>query len=255
LLVPGIVVAVLVGLAVCQVAIFLTTIFLHRTLSHRAITMSPALRFSCRALVWITTGIKAREWVAVHRRHHAFTDVDGDPHSPLLEGFATVQIGNVVLYRKAARDGVTVDKYARDLQPDRWDRVLFDHGLVGLAAGVGILFLIFWGNWELTAIAAATHVVSYLLLNSAVNAVGHRFGRRPFDGLAANTQWLAWVTAGEGLHSNHHAAPTSARLSFRRGEIDPAWWLIALARKARWLSVRHQEPHLALRAQREPEPV
>jgi stearoyl-CoA desaturase (Delta-9 desaturase) len=253
--VPGILFAVLVGLAVCQVSIFLTTIFLHRTLAHRAITMSPGLRFACRFLTWITTGIEPREWVAVHRRHHAFTDVEGDPHSPLLEGFLTVQIGNVVLYRRVAQDGVTVDKYARDLPADKWDRALFDHGLAGLGAGIGILFLIFWGNWELVAIAAATHVVTYLMLNSAVNAVGHRFGSRPFEGLAANTQWLAWLTGGEGLHSNHHAAPTSARLSFRRGEIDPAWWLIRLARRLRWLTVRHQQPRVTTRAQRVPQTV
>jgi stearoyl-CoA desaturase (delta-9 desaturase) len=253
--VPGILLAVLVGLAVCQVSIFLTTIFLHRTLSHRAISMAPGLRFACRFLTWITTGIQPREWVAVHRRHHAFTDVEGDPHSPVLEGFAAVQIGNVVMYRRAARDGITVEKYARDMPRDRWDRVLFDHGVFGLGVGIGILFLIFWGNWELVAIAAATHVVSYLMLNSAVNAVGHRFGARPFRGFAANSQWLAWLTGGEGLHSNHHAAPTSARLSFRRGEIDPAWWLIALARRFRWLTVRHQKPPMAAHSQRIPQTV
>jgi stearoyl-CoA desaturase (Delta-9 desaturase) len=249
----GILLAVLAGLAVCQAALFLTTVFLHRTLSHRAVTMSPPLRLTCRFLIWIMTGVKPRQWVAVHRRHHAFTDVDGDPHSPLLEGFATVQIGNVVLYRRAARDKVTVDKYAKDLPADRWDKLLFDHGYVGLGLGIGILLLVFWGNWELTAIAAGTHVVSYLFLNSAVNAVGHRFGRRPFAGLAANTQWLAWLTAGEGLHSNHHAAPTSARLSFHRGEIDPGWWTIACARKLRWLKVRHEEPRVTARAQRTPQ--
>jgi len=253
--VPGILLAVFVGLAVCQVSIFLTTIFLHRTLSHRAITMSPGLRFVCRLLTWITTGIEPREWVAVHRRHHAFTDVEGDPHSPVLEGFAPVQIGNVVMYRRAARDGITVEKYARDMPPDGWDRALFDHGLAGLGVGIGILFLIFWGNWELVAIAAGTHVVTYLMLNSAVNAVGHRFGTRPFEGFATNSQWLAWLTGGEGLHSNHHAAPTSARLSFRRREIDPGWWLIALGRRLRWLTVRHQKPHVAAHSQRVPQTV
>ena len=110
---PGILVAVLAGLAVCQVALFLTTVFLHRTLSHRAVTMSPALRITCRFLTWIMTGIKPRQWVAVHRRHHAFTDVEGDPHSPLLEGFAAVQIGNVVLYRRVARDKATVHSYGK----------------------------------------------------------------------------------------------------------------------------------------------
>ncbi|MBO0729325.1 MAG: fatty acid desaturase [Acidimicrobiaceae bacterium] len=252
---PGYLFAVIVGLVVCQIGIFLTTVFLHRTLAHRAITMSRPLRFACRALVWLTTGIKPREWVGVHRRHHAFTDVEGDPHSPLLEGFATVQIGNVVLYRRTARDGVTVARYARDLPPDRWDRTLFDHGLVGLGLGVGLLFLVFWGNWRLVLIAAGVHVVTYLALNSAVNAVGHRFGRRPFEGLAANSQWLAWLTGGEGLHANHHAAPTSARLALHRREIDPGWWLIAAGRRLRWLTVRHSQPRVLQRAQRAPELV
>jgi stearoyl-CoA desaturase (delta-9 desaturase) len=251
--VPGTLLAVIVGLAVMQVAIFLTTIYLHRTLSHRAITMSPALDFVCRFVLWITVGIRARQWVAVHRKHHAFTDVEGDPHSPWLEGFANVQFGNVILYRRAAADPKTIEKYARDLPADRWDKALFDHALLGLAVGVGVLFLIFWGDWKLVLLASAVHVVTYLLLNSAVNAVGHKFGRRPFNGLAANTQWLAWLTAGEGLHSNHHAAPTSARLAMHKREIDPGWWAISLGQKLRWLTVRHSEPKIAAKARRTPE--
>lgn len=242
-------VAVVVGLATCQVGIFLTTIFLHRTLAHRAITMSPPLLFACRVAIWVTTGIRPRQWVGVHRRHHAYTDVEGDPHSPIIEGFGRVQVGNVVLYRRAARDGVTVSKYARDLAPDRWDRILFDHALIGLGIGVAALYFLFGGNWVMTGVAAATHTVSYLALNSAVNAVGHSFGRRPFSGLATNSQWLAWLTAGEGLHSNHHAAPTSARLAFARKEIDPGWWFVALGRKLRWLTVRHSQPRVLARAE------
>jgi stearoyl-CoA desaturase (Delta-9 desaturase) len=248
--VTEVVVAVLVGLGTCQIALFLTTIFLHSTLSHRAITMSPGLVFACRVLTWISTGIRPRQWVAVHRRHHAYTDVDGDPHSPKLEGFAQVQVGNVVLYRRVARDGVTVDKYAKDLPPDRWDRILFDHALLGLAIGIAGLYFVFGMNWEMTLIASVVHAVSYLLLNSAVNAIGHTFGRRPFQGLATNSQWLAWITAGEGLHSNHHAAPTSARLAFARREVDPGWWFVDLARRLRWLKVRHTEPRLATSARR-----
>jgi stearoyl-CoA desaturase (delta-9 desaturase) len=246
--VTGLLVAVVVGLATCQMAIFLTTIFLHRTLAHRAVTMAPSLLFACRVLTWVTTGIRPRQWVGVHRRHHAFTDVEGDPHSPALEGFATVQLGNVVLYRRAARDGTTVARYARDIPRDNWDRFLFDHALVGIAIGVAVLWAAFGGDWAMTAVAAGTHAVTYLGLNSAVNAVGHSFGRRPFRGLATNSQWLAWLTAGEGLHSNHHAAPTSARLSFRRSEVDPGWWLVAAARRLRWLSVRHAEPRLVAHA-------
>ncbi len=251
----GIIVAVVVGLATCQVAILLTTVFLHRTLSHKAITMSPGLRFACRVVTWISTGIRPRQWVGVHRKHHAFTDLEGDPHSPRIDGFWKVQLGNVVLYRRAARDGVTVEKYAKDLPPDRWDKVLFDHALLGLGVGIVALFFIFGENWEMTAIAAGTHAVTYLVLNSAVNAVGHTYGRRVFKGLATNSQWLAWLTAGEGLHSNHHAAPTSARLSFAKREIDPGWWFVALAGRLRWLKVRHLQPRLAAGARREPQPV
>jgi stearoyl-CoA desaturase (delta-9 desaturase) len=253
--VSGYLAAVIVGLVVCQVAIFLTTIVLHRTYAHKAVSLDSKLLFACRALIWITTGIKPREWAAVHRRHHAFTDVEGDPHSPVIQGFKTVQFLNAALYRKAARDGETVPRYAKDLVPDRWDRVLFDRGLLGLAVGVGLLFAIFEGNWRLVAVAAAVHVVSYLLLNSAVNAIGHRYGKRPYLGLAGNSQWLAFLTAGEGLHSNHHAAPTSARLAFRRGEIDPGWWVITVWRKFHWATVRHQEAKIKASARREPELV
>src|SRR6266568_5232556 len=104
-----------------------TTVYLHRTLAHRAIRMRPWLATVLRVVTWITTGIRPRQWVAVHRKHHAYTDVEGDPHSPVLEGFAQVQFGNVGLYRKVARDQGQVARYARDLPPDRWDRILFDH--------------------------------------------------------------------------------------------------------------------------------
>src|SRR5476651_1659836 len=126
-----ILVAVAIGLIVSQVALYLTTIYLHRALSHRAITLSPVARAVCRVLTWMLTGIRPRQWVAVHRKHHAFTDKAGDPHSPVLLGYATVQWTNVMLYRKVARDPDAVSRYARDLPPDRWDRVLFDHSLLG----------------------------------------------------------------------------------------------------------------------------
>jgi len=245
---PPVLLAVLVGLGLSQFATLVTTVYLHRTLSHRAMALTPGPTFAFRVLTWITTGIRPRQWVAVHRRHHAFTDVEGDPHSPVLDGFLTVQLGNPVLYRRAARDSVTVSRYARDLPPDRLDRVLFDHASIGLGMGIAALCLVL--GWRLGLMAAAVHAVSYLLLSAAVNAVGHRFGSQPRPITSRNSQWLAWITAGEGLHNNHHAAPTSARLSFARREIDPGWWFVAAARRLRWLTVRHMEPRLAADARR-----
>ena len=79
----------------------------------------------------------------------------------------------------------------------------------------------------MTALVAATvHINYYLAASAAVNAIGHHFGRRPYANSATNLQWLAFLTAGEGLHNNHHAAPTSAKLSHRWYEIDPGWWVV-----------------------------
>ena len=233
---PHLLLAVLVGFVVAQAANLVTTVYLHRALSHRAMTLSPAVATTFRVITWITTGIRPRQWVAVHRRHHAFTDVEGDPHSPVLEGFWKVQLNNVGLYRKAAQDADTLKRYALDLPADRWDRALLDHALVGLGIGVALLWWI--GGWQFAAVAAVVHTVTYLSLSAAVNAIGHTFGSRRYDNTARNNQWLAWLTAGEGLHNNHHAAPTYARLAHLRGEIDPGWWLIRLLVRTRQAKVR-----------------
>lgn len=240
--VRSLVVGLLVGFGLCQVAQVLTTVYLHRAASHRAVTLAPALTAVLRVLTWIFTGIQPRQWVAVHRKHHAYTDVDGDPHSPLLEGFAMVQFGNVALYRRAAKDPGLVARYARDLVPDRWDRLLFDHAWFGLGVGITMLVVVF--GPAVALVASMSHAVLYLFLSAAVNAVGHRYGARSHQNTSTNNQWLAWLTMGEGLHNNHHAAPTSARLSFRRGEVDPGWWVLRSFERAGWATVRHRQPKL-----------
>jgi stearoyl-CoA desaturase (Delta-9 desaturase) len=229
--------AVVMGLALAQMATFATTIYLHRCLSHRSLTLRAPVAFAFRVVLWLSTGIRAREWVAVHRKHHAHTDVEGDPHSPRLLGWTTVQFGNVGLYRRVATDPLQVARHARDLPADRWDRVLFDRAWLGLGIGIGLACVAFGPFVGL--LTAAVHTVAYLQLNAAVNAIAHTFGRQPHDNSATNLQWLAWLTSGEGLHNNHHAAPTSAKLAFERGQIDPAWPAIALLRRLRLATVRH----------------
>lgn len=234
--------AVLTGLALSQFATLVTTVYLHRTLSHRAMTLAPGVSRLFRLVTWFTTGIRPRQWVAVHRKHHAFTDVEGDPHSPVLEGFAMVQFANVALYRRVAADPATVARYARDIPADKWDRLLLDRALVGLSLGIAVLIVLLGVGAGL--LAAAVHTASYLLLNAAVNAVGHTYGSQPHPNGACNSQALAWVTMGEGLHNNHHAAPTSARLALARGEVDPAWWLVRLLERRGWATVRHHDVRL-----------
>jgi stearoyl-CoA desaturase (delta-9 desaturase) len=227
---------VVLGLALASVSLLMTTVWLHRTLSHRAITVSPGATWVFRVLIWVTTGIRPRQWAAVHRKHHAFTDVEGDPHSPLREGFAMVQFANVALYRKVAKDTDQVARYARDLPADRWDRLFFDHAMLGLGLGIALMCAVV--GWKVGLIAAAVHTVSYLLLNAAINAIGHYFGTQPYGNTARNNQWLAWITGGEGLHNNHHAASTSATFALNPGEIDIGWWLIRLMVWRGWAEVR-----------------
>ncbi|HKY75841.1 MAG TPA: fatty acid desaturase [Acidimicrobiia bacterium] len=224
---------------VTQASVFATTVYLHRVLAHRALTIRPAVAMVFRLIIWIMTGITPRAWVAVHRRHHAFSDLPQDPHSPVQLGFWAVQIGNAKLYRDTIRDGVTVTKYSRDLPPDRLDRMLFDHAFLGLAIGIGFLIVVLGPVAGL--LAAGIHTVVYLSTNAAINAVGHTFGKRPYDNLATNNQWLAWISGGEGLHNNHHAAPTSARFALDRGQADPGWWLIRLLLRTNQAAVRHEE--------------
>jgi stearoyl-CoA desaturase (delta-9 desaturase) len=239
--------AVIAAFVVTQAAIFATTIYLHRGLTHRALSVRPALAYPSRVAIWITTGMRPREWVAVHRKHHAATDTAEDPHSPIVQGFWRVQLGNVGLYKRAAADKELVRKYARDIPRDDLDRYAFDHALLGLAIGISLLVAVMWalGFGLVTGfVAAGLHAVLYLMLAGAINAVGHQFGSRPYDNSATNLKSLALVTGGEGLHNNHHAAPTSARFSLHDGELDPGWWLVRVFAALHLVHVRHDDVHL-----------
>lgn len=229
--------AVVVGLVTAEVGILATTVYLHRGLAHRALTVHPALALPLRAFLWVATGMKAREWTAVHRRHHAATDTPDDPHSPLVLGFWRVQLANAALYRRVARDGETVDKYARDLPPDRLDRWFFDHAFLGLGIGITVLCLVL--GWPTGLLAAVVHAVAYLGLSGAINAIGHTHGTRPNANSATNGRLLALITSGEGLHNNHHAAPTSARFAMRASEPDPGWWIVRGLTALRLATLRH----------------
>ena len=242
-----IVAALVAAFLVTQSAIFATTVFLHRGLAHRALTVHPVAAFPCRLVIWITTGMRPREWAAVHRKHHASTDTAEDPHSPIVVGFWRVQLGNVGLYRRAAGDRELVRKYARDIPADNFDRYAFDHALLGLAIGISMLVAVMWalGFGLVTGfLGAGIHAVLYVMLAGAINAVGHTFGSRPYANSATNLQSLALVTGGEGLHNNHHAAPTSARFALNKGEIDPGAWLVRVLVALHLAQVRHEDVHL-----------
>lgn len=215
----------IVAVALSQIAVIATSIYLHRTLAHRALRLHRAADILFRAILWLTTGQCRQEWVAVHRKHHAFADREGDPHSPRLLGFWRVQLFNVYYYIRECRNPSTIAAFARDLPEDRLDRAVFSHGLLGVGVGQALLCVVIGVGPGL--LAGLIHAVLYvLLLAPLINALGHWQGRQNFENTAYNWRLFAWVTGGESLHNNHHAHPRSAKFSVRRPEFDPSWPVI-----------------------------
>ena len=221
----SLVLTLVVALILIQIAVFSTTIYLHRCATHRALVLHPVAAFGFRSALWLTTGLSTKEWVAVHRKHHAFTDQEGDPHSPYLEGFWPVQLGNVYYYMREAKNPEIVQKYAKDIKDDFFDKAFFNHGLLGLGIGTVVLCSLLGIGWGL--LAAAIHALVYVfILSSSINGLCHHVGYKNFDNTATNLRFLALLTGGEGLHNNHHGFPRSPKFSFRKAEFDPAWPVI-----------------------------
>jgi stearoyl-CoA desaturase (delta-9 desaturase) len=217
--------APVVAIALTQIAVVATSIYLHRALAHRALVVHPVADVVFRTVLWLTTGQRRQEWVAVHRKHHAFTDREGDPHSPRLLGFWKVQLWNVYYYMREVRNAETIQKFAPDLAEDRLDRAVFSRGFVGLGLGVALLCLAL-GFWP-GLVAALAHALLYVFVMAPlINALGHWRGAQNFSNTAYNSRVLAWVTGGESLHNNHHAHPRAPKFSVRRFEFDPSWLVI-----------------------------
>jgi stearoyl-CoA desaturase (delta-9 desaturase) len=229
-------VGMIAALLVTQVAVIATSVYLHRGLAHRALTLHPFADWLFRCVLWIITGQNRREWVAVHRKHHAFTDKEGDPHSPLILGFWKIQLGNVYYYVREARNLETIARWAKDIKEDAWDR-LFNLGIVGGIVGVALAMLVFGPLWGF--VVALTHFVLYVfVLAPAINGLGHWWGRRNFStNNATNIRLLAWLTGGESLHNNHHAYPSSPKFSMGHFEFDPSWVVIKLLVALRLISL------------------
>lgn len=211
-------------IVILQVMVFATTIYLHRAATHRALTLNPVIAWFFRFSVWLTTGIVPREWVAVHRKHHAHTDENGDPHSPMLEGFLPIQFGNVFYYIKEARNPETIATFAKDIKNDIWDKIAFNYGTAGIVLGSVLLYLLM-GWWGVFA-GITAGVLYVFVLSSSINGLCHHRGYKNFDNTAGNFRSIALITGGEGLHNNHHGKPRSAKFSVRASEFDPAWPII-----------------------------
>jgi stearoyl-CoA desaturase (delta-9 desaturase) len=215
---------VLVTLALTHVTIASVTIFLHRSQAHRALDLHPVASHFFRFWLWLTTGMITREWVAIHRKHHAKCETAEDPHSPQILGIRKVLLQGAELYREEAKNGETLEKYGRGTPDDWLERRLYTpYNMLGIVVMLAIDLVLF-GAIGLTVWAVQ---MLWIPVTAAgiINGLGHYRGYRNFACEDASTNLLPWgiVIGGEELHNNHHAYPSSAKLSNRWYEFDIGW--------------------------------
>jgi stearoyl-CoA desaturase (Delta-9 desaturase) len=219
------------------------TLYLHRDQSHGGLILHPALRHLFRFWLWFSSAAITKEWVAVHRRHHAFADQAGDPHSPVIFGLQRVLLEGYELYGVAAHDPETLRNFGRGT-PDDWleRRVYAGHPYSGIALFVALHLLLF-GVPGITMIAVHLSAQPFFAAG-VINGLGHALGYRSFEMPSTATNLMPWglLLGGEELHNNHHAFPRSARFAVQRWEIDIGWLWIRLFRSVGLARVRWEAP-------------
>ena len=236
-------------LATTHVTIAAVTIFLHRSQAHRALDLHPAVMHFFRFWLWLTTGMVTKEWVAIHRKHHAKCETEHDPHSPQTRGIATVLLRGSELYRAEAKVAPTFAKYGHGT-PDDWiERHVYSRHLVLGVALMLILNVLLFGALGLTVWAVQ---MAWIPVTAAgiINGLGHWWGYRNFEAADASTNIAPWgvLIGGEELHNNHHTYPTSAKLSVKPYEFDIGWLYIRILARLGLATVRRTPPKLALGA-------
>jgi stearoyl-CoA desaturase (delta-9 desaturase) len=240
--------ALLFTLVTTHITIAAVTIFLHRAQAHRALDLHAIPSHFFRLWLWLTTGMVTKEWVAIHRKHHAKCETVDDPHSPQTRGIKTVLLQGSELYRTEAKNQETLAKFGHGT-PDDWiERNLYSRYSwqgVGLAL---IIDLMLFG-----ALGAAIWAVQMLWIPitaaGIINGIGHWWGYRNFEAQDASTNVSPWgiVIGGEELHNNHHTYPTSAKLSVKPYEFDIGWAYIRGLEMLGLAKVRKTPPRLELR--------
>ncbi len=238
----------LVLLVFTQLTIFAVTLYLHRSQAHRGVDFHPVVSHFFRFWVWLTTSMITKEWVAIHRKHHAKVETEEDPHSPVTKGIGNVFWRGVELYREARTLRADIDQYGRGA-PDDWiERHLYTpHANLGPA----VLFFVNLVLFGLPGVALWAIQMAWIPFWAAgvVNGLGHWWGYRNFESADTSTNltpWAFWI-GGEELHNNHHAFPSSARFSMRRWEFDIGWTAIRALQAVKLAKVLRVAPSMDVR--------
>jgi len=222
---------VIVTLVMLQITMMAVTLYLHRDQAHRAIDLHPVLRHFFRFWIWCTSGMLTREWVAVHRKHHAFCETKGDPHSPQIYGLKKVLFEGAELYQVEKDNRATVEKFGRGAPDDWLEKNIYLRVPFGGILLLVITELLLFGVPGIIIIAIQMSSMP-LFAAGIINGLGHHSGYRNFECDDASTNLVPWalLIGGEELHNNHHAFPTSAKFSVRRWEFDIGWFYITIFR-------------------------
>ena len=213
-----------------QITIATVTIFLHRCQSHKALKLHPIASHFFRFWMWLTTGIRTKEWVAIHRKHHAKCETIEDPHSPKNWGLKTMLLRGAEVYR-TGKTAETIEKYGMGTPNDWIEKHLYSkHDKLGIAC-MFVLDCLLFGIPGISIWALQMIWVPFWA-GGMINGIGHSLGYRNFEPSDASTNifpWGFWI-GGEELHNNHHTFPASAKLSVKWWEFDMGWLYITILR-------------------------
>jgi stearoyl-CoA desaturase (Delta-9 desaturase) len=239
---------VIVTALMVQITMMAVTLYLHRDQAHRAINLHPALRHFFRFWIWCTSGMLTREWVAVHRKHHAYCETQDDPHSPQIYGLKKVLLEGAELYRAEKDRPETLEKFGRGAPDDWLEKNIYLRYPWGGILMTFVVDLVLFGIPGIT-IFAIQMISMPLFAAGVINGLGHHSGYRNFECDDAATNLLPWgvLVGGEELHNNHHAFPTSAKFSVRSWEFDIGWLYICVFRALRLAKVNKVAPRPMLK--------
>jgi stearoyl-CoA desaturase (delta-9 desaturase) len=226
-------------LVATHITIACVTLFLHRSQAHRSVTFHPAIEHFMRFWLWLTTGMVTKQWVAIHRKHHRFSDQPGDPHSPHVYGIKRVFFKGAVLYHEASKDSVMVDSYGAGTPADWMEHNVYTpHSRLGI--GILFLFNITVFGWAGALIWGIQMIWIPFWAAGVINGVGHWIGYCNGETRDHSKNISPWgiVIGGEELHNNHHLAPASARLSRNWWEFDIGWMYICILQTLRLATVK-----------------
>lgn len=226
-------------LLVTHITIACVTLYLHRSQAHRGVTFHPAVAHFMRVWLWLTTGMITQQWVAVHRKHHRFSDEPGDPHTPHVYGIKSVFFKGAGLYHEASKDKAMVDAYGVGT-PDDWiERNLYsNHSRLGI--GILFLFNVIVFGWLGAIIWGIQMLWIPFWAAGVINGLAHWWGYRNGQTRDQSRNISPWgiIVGGEELHNNHHLDPANPRLSRRWFEFDIGWMYIRLLQSLRLATVK-----------------